>query len=92
MTKKTPKKRNQDNYKELCDDDWEDFIIAANFYNKLSKMPAAQALEILKKAEEQDSFIASLEHSEYETFYSSSDEENRQEFFEDVDEFYPDDD
>lgn len=92
MTKKAPKKRNQDNYNDLCDDDLEDFVIMSDFCDKIMKMPEAQALEILRKAEEQDSFIASLEQSEYETFYSSSGEENQQEFFDDVDGYYPNDD
>lgn len=65
----------------------EDFKRRSALFNKILKLPEAQALEILRKVEEQDAFIASLEQSEYETFYSSDDDENRQGYFDDDDFF-----
>lgn len=87
MTNKTPKKRKQDNHNDLSDEKMEDFKRRSAFFNKILKLPEAQALEILRKVEEQDAFIASLEQSEYETFYSSDDDENRQGYFDDDDFF-----
>ncbi len=87
MTNKTPKKRKQDNHNDLSDEEMEDFKRRADFFDKILKLPEAQALEILRKVEEQDAFIASLEQSEYETFYSSDDDENRQGYFDDDDFF-----
>ena len=87
MTNKTPKKRKQDNHNDLSDEEMEDFKRRSALFNKILKLPEAQALEILRKVEEQDAFIASLEQSEYETFYSSDDDENRHGYFDDYDFF-----
>lgn len=92
MTNKTPKKRKQDNHNDLSDEEMDDFKRRADFFDKILKLPEAQALEILRKAEEQDAFIASLEQSEYETFYSSNDKDNQQDYFDDDDWFFTNDD
>lgn len=89
MTKKTSKKNKCD---YLVNEEMDDFKRRADFFDKILKLPEAQALEILIKAEEQDAFIASLELSEYETFYSSNDKDNQQDYFDDDDWFFTNDD
>ena len=54
MTNKTPKKRKQDNHNDLSDEEMEDFKRRSAFFNKILKLPEAQALEILRKVDEKD--------------------------------------
>lgn len=74
------------------DDEIEDYKRQANFVLKIAKMPEKQALEIFRKAEEQELFISSLEQSVSDQFYPLSEEFYQQQFFEDTDWFYPDED
>lgn len=80
-----------DNCKDT-DDEIEDYKRQANFVLKIAKMPEKQALEIFRKAEEQELFISSLEQSVSDQFYPLSEEFYQQQFFEDTDWFYPDED